>query len=110
MQYLAQQQIIPRALFSLVSYKIGALNEYDIQLINYCQQLPLDTNTIVAIHIAQKREEIEPIFKFNNRVPYGALSNIIRLKKMSAENKFKQDYGISTDQQVSMLVSKKDIW
>ena len=99
-----------KPLLSLVSYKMGALNEFDIQLINYCQQLRLDPNTIIAIHIAQKREEIEPIFKNNYRVPYTALANITRLKKMSAEKKFRQDYGITSDQQISMLMSKSNIY
>ena len=94
-----------KPLLSLVSYKMGALNEFDIQLITYCQQIGFDPNTIIAIHIAQKREEIEPIFKNNYRVPYTALTNITRLKKMSAEKKFRQDYGITSDQQVSMLIS-----
>ena len=99
-----------KPLLSLVSYKMGALNEFDIQLITYCQQIGLDPNTIIAIHIAQKREEIEPIFKNNYRVPYTALANITRLKKMSAEKKFRQDYGITSDQQVSMLMSKSKIY
>ncbi|XWV26204.1 putative orfan [Tupanvirus soda lake] len=98
-------------MIALISYKIGSMNDYDRQLINYCQTIGLDTNATLAIYIAQNKKDVEQILSYYNKnLYYTVLMNILRLKKISAEMKFRKDYGITSDAQIQVLLGKQSIW
>lgn len=97
-------------LMTLISYNIGSLNAYDIELINYCQQLGLDVSTILAIYFSQNRHDISYIISRYAPTRYPALLNILRLKKLSASTKFRQNYGILSDEQVGIVWEKRTVW
>ena len=97
-------------LISLLSYKIGAFNNYDTDLINYCKKLDLDTGIILAIYFAERKEDIISILEIyapNNR---SAVTKIRLLKKLSAEKKFRENYGITSDHHIQMLIEKKSLF
>jgi hypothetical protein len=100
-----------RPLMVLIAYKIGSLNTFDIELIKYCDSIGLDINATLAICIAQNKYDIEQILSYYNKnLYYSSLMNILRYKKLSAEMKFRKDYGIVSDNQINMLLSKQSIW
>ena len=93
-----------------LAYKMGSLNNFDVDMINYCQHIGLDTNIILAIYLAYKKEDIEQILSYYKKNYYSNLLNILRLKKLSAEKKFRLDYGIKSDSQIKMLFEKQSMW
>jgi hypothetical protein len=94
-------------LFALIFYKIGSFNNFDMELIDYCHKIGLDTETSLAIYLAQKKEDVEHILSHWEKNYYTHLMNIRKLKKLSAEKKFRMDYGINTDEQLTTLLSKQ---
>jgi hypothetical protein len=100
-----------RPLMVLLAYKIGSLNTFDIELIKYCESIGLDINATLAICIAQNKYDVEQILSYYNKNLYfSSLINILRYKKLSAEMKFRKDYGINSDNQLNMLLNKQSIW
>ena len=97
-------------LIVFLAYKMGSLNNFDVDMINYCQHIGLDTNIILAIYLAYKKEDIEQILSYYKKNYYSNLLNILRLKKLSAEKKFRLDYGIKSDSQIKMLFEKQSMW
>ena len=97
-------------LLSLIFYKIGNLNVYDVKLIELCSASGLNNQVIVAILLAQMRRDIDAIFMNHHIKTPGLLLNILRYKKMSANFKFKQDYGLTDNSQMNMLIEKQRIW
>jgi hypothetical protein len=102
-----------KPLLALITYKIGSFNVYDQELIKYCENIGLNTDATLAIYIATTKNDIEKIlyhYTKNNNYYFSSLMNILRLKKISAEIKFKKDYGIGSIEQMSMLLDKQSIW
>ena len=97
-------------LLSLIFYKIGNLNTFDVKLIEMCVASGLNNQIIVAILLAQKKTDIDAILNNQKIRAPGLFLNIIRLKKMSAEFKFKHDYEIHNNAQMSILIEKQKIW
>lgn len=97
-------------IITLISYTIGSMNHYDIELVNYCQKLGMDMPTIMAIYYAQRREDVSYIFSKYLPTQYSSIVNVLRLKKMSASTKFRQNYRIASDEQVGILWEKRNIW
>lgn len=97
-------------LISLIAYKFGSINEYDRELINYCTRMGLEQNTVFAIVVAQNKHDLNAILSSSGYVNYQVLVNIMRLKKLSAEKKFREDYKINSDEQLAILLEKKYIW
>ena len=93
-----------------LSYQAGPINKYDKELITYCHNLNLDPETILAIYFAQRKEDISQIM--DEKFPYniGAYLKILQLKKLSAYEKFIDAYGITSDNDVSLLLEKRSIW
>ena len=96
-------------LISLLAYKIGTINEFDNEIIKYGRGLGLDTQVLIIILLAQKRQEIELIIQ-KYALPSSALMNFLRLKKLSAEKNFRLNYGIVSDTQIAVLLEKQNIW
>jgi hypothetical protein len=102
---------IASSLLTFITYKIGLLNSFDQKLINYCQGLGFDDNLIITILIAQNKNDIEQIIHhYLHNDGYPILINILKLKKFSAELKFRKDYGINSDNDLNTLISKQNIW
>jgi hypothetical protein len=85
-----------KPLLALITYKIGSFNVFDIELIKYCESIGFDINTTLAIHIANNKNDIDQIlYHYNKNFYFSPLMNILRLKKLSAEMKFRKDYGVA---------------
>ena len=97
-------------LIALLIYRIGYLNKYDIALINYCQELKMDPISIIAIYLLERKKNIHDIIKLYAPYDNTPLFKIMQLKKLSAELKFRINYGIKDDVEIAMLYDKRSIW
>jgi len=105
----AIDQAASNALIALISYKLGSLNEYDGQLLTICQHYGLNTNVAIAVYLAQNRESLEHILRVH-RLDYSFMMKVMVLKKKSAQQKFMKNYGIVSEQQIAMLMEKRNNW
>lgn len=80
-------------IISLLSNRIYQTNNYDNELFAYCQKIGLDRDIIYAIYLAEHKEIISAILEKNLPDNFGALLPIMRLKKLSASQRFNKNYG-----------------
>lgn len=110
-RYLLDQAKYTLQLKNLINYKFGNVNDIDRQLFNYAKTIGLDDNAILALFLAQNRKDVEDILSvYNKQYYYSALMNILRFKKLSAELKFRNDYGIMSNDQIKILMTKQNIF
>src|SRR5581483_5297237 len=96
-------------LITLVTNKMCSINNFDKQLIEYCENIGFDNDVILSIFLAQKKKHIEEILSHRKKNYYNILLNICKFKKLSAEKKFRMDYAMFTDEQLATLLSKQFI-
>ena len=88
---------------TLIQYNLGNINEFDRQLLSYLSSIGFSENVIMAIYLAQRKQDIYLILKTNYPQYQGSLFNILRLKKMSAHQKFRSNYGIASENELVQL-------
>ncbi len=87
-----------------ISYYIGEINEYDKQLFKYLEQFKLDMEPTLMIYFTMKKQDLIPIIKKYMPAHPFAIMNIIQLKKLSAYEKFKKNYGSPPPQFMGVLI------
>lgn len=99
------------ALKSFLNYQAGKINNYDRELFKFCGKLGFDLGTILAIYFAHNRKDIQQILENEIKYDYfSSLTRILVLKKLSAEQKFRDAYGINNDNDIKMIQEKSHIW
>lgn len=101
-----------KSLKSLLAYQAGNINVYDKELFRYCKLIGFDLGDILAIYFAHNRDEIVGILETENPKNYDntVLTKILILKKMSAEQKFRDAYGMNSDRDISILKESESLW
>ncbi len=87
-----------------IAYYIGELNTYDIKLFKFLEQFKLDVEPTMMIYFTMKKQDLVPIIKKYMPAYSYAIPNIIKLKKLSAYEKFKKNYGVND---VRLLYNKQ---
>lgn len=86
-------------------------NKYDRQLIKYCLETGLNEETSVMILLSQNKYQIEKILQQKRIKRYFiVLINVLKLKKLSAEMRFRENYAIKSSNDIQILLSKGNIW
>ena len=98
-----------RPLRSFLAYQAGKINKYDEELFKYCRTMGFDLGTILAIYFAHKKTDIMEIFQ-EEQINNLALTKILILKKLSAEQKFRDAYGINSDNDITILKENERLW
>ena len=92
-----------RELKALLAYRAGLPNAYDSKLLSYCESVGMNRGLALSIYFAEKRSHVAELLKQTGFYNSQTLNNIMNLKKMSAYNRFQQDYGTYGMQQVPMV-------
>ena len=95
---------------SFLTYQIGKINKYDTELFTYCRSVGFDLGDVLAIYFAHKRNEIIDILRTENRYDSIILTKILILKKLSAEQKFRDAYQMNSDSDINVLKEKERLW
>lgn len=82
---------------NLMVYNIQKVNNYDTTLMDYGDKIGLDSTANIALFMAEKRKDVEGLLYKYKKYNYINLMNILRLKKASAEKRFRDNYGISNN-------------
>ena len=97
------------AAIKFIAYNIGELNRYDIQLFNFLKQFKLNLEPALIIFFTTTKRDLVPIVnRYIPMHPY-AYINIIRLKKLSAYDKFKNNYRLSNND-INILRGKQSLF
>ena len=78
-----------------IAYNLGEINKYDEQLFKLLKQFKLDIEPALMIFFTMKKRDLVPIVNRYMPLHTYAIMNIIRLKKLSAYEKFKKNYGVN---------------
>ena len=90
--------------------QLTEMNKYDIELFNNLVNYGIDIDTIILIFLAKNREDIQKILLEKEIGTGYNLLNIMRLKKMSAERKFLDNYKIDNRIKLVLLLKKFDLY
>ena len=96
-----------KPLLTLLSYRIGKINQHDTELFDFCHRLGLNPKVTFAIYLAEKRRDVHHLLSTHAPHQTYALMGILRLKKLSAEKKFRDNYAITSDDQIRVLLEKR---
>jgi hypothetical protein len=101
-----------KQLKSLLTYQAGNINVYDQELFQYCKRVGFDLGDILANYFAHNRDDIVGILETENAKNYDntVLTKILILKKMSAEQKFRDAYEMNSDRDISILKESESLW
>ena len=114
-QQLSQPSLQPilqyiEPVVNMMSYKIGSYNKFDNTLMNYLRKRGIANELAALIFLAQNKSDVEDILRNTVYFTVQILKNIFGLKKQAALQKFKDDYNITSDEQINMLLGNANIW
>lgn len=92
-----------RPLFSFLKYQIGNISKEDDNLIDACQQAGLPLFASLAVYLSHSKKDIENILRTYSQSSSSSKHNILHLKRLSAESKFRTCWKITSLQQLQIL-------
>ena len=82
---------------------LGTLSIEDIKLIDYCKNLDMDDNTVLAIHLSNSQKDIRALVQKKYPKKSYSIQAILRLKKDAMYRKFMTNYKLQSDMDIAIL-------